>query len=342
MKLIDINSELLGQQAANNAPPARSARMYDSRRMRVTLKQWRMLHAVIDCNGFSAAAEYLHVSQSAISYTLARMQEQLGIALLKVEGRKAQVTEEGRTLMEYSRNVIRSAIELETLAEKMRLGWEPELRLMVDSDCPQAFLMAAIGSFSRTASHVKVSLHECSSAKAELAIMQNTADLAICANVPPGLIADRLISVEYVAVAHPSHPLARAKTELTDEELARHTRIVLGASDDDKQPGIHRHPVENASPWQVSSMDTALAALEAGLGFAWLPLNRVEQLVSEHRLQLVQMPAHYFRTKDFYLVHARQASPGVGASSLSGLMHSYAKLLSPGERTRSEARAETA
>jgi DNA-binding transcriptional LysR family regulator len=344
MKLIDINSELLGQQAANNAPPARSARMYDSRRMRVTLKQWRMLHAVIDCNGFSAAAEYLHVSQSAISYTLARMQEQLGIALLKVEGRKAQVTEEGRTLMEYSRNVIRSAIELETLAEKMRLGWEPELRLMVDSDCPQAFLMAAIGSFSRTASHVKVSLHECSSAKAELAIMQNTADLAICANVPPGLIADRLISVEYVAVAHPSHPLARAKTELTDEELARHTRILLRSDDDDddRRPGVHGHPVERASPWQVSSMDTALAALEAGLGFAWLPLNRVEQLVSEHRLQLVEMPAHYLRTKDFYLVHARHTSPGVGASSLSGLMHSYAKLYSPGERARSEIKSETA
>ena len=163
MKLIDINGELLGTQAADNGTPARNARMYDSRRMRVTLKQWRMLHAVIDCNGFSAAAEYLHVSQSAISYTLARMQEQLGIALLKVEGRKAHVTEEGRLLMEYSRNVLRSAIELETLAEKMRLGWEPELKLMVDSDCPQAFLMAAVSSFSHSAPHVKVSLQECSS-----------------------------------------------------------------------------------------------------------------------------------------------------------------------------------
>jgi DNA-binding transcriptional LysR family regulator len=342
MKLIDINGELLGEQAANNGAPARNARLYDSRRMRVTLKQWRMLHAVIDCNGFSAAAEYLHVSQSAISYTLARMQEQLGIALLKVEGRKAHVTEEGRTLMEYSRNVIRSAIELETLAEKMRLGWEPELRVMVDSDCPQTFLMAAVSSFSRTAPHVKVTLHECSSRKAELAIMQNTADLAICANVPPGLIADRLISVEYAAVAHPSHPLAKTGAELSNGALARYTRILLGACDDEKRPEVHGHAPESAAPWQVSTMDTALAALEAGLGYAWLPLNRVEQLISQGRLKLLRMPTHFLSTRDFYLVHARQASPGVGASSLSGLLHSHAGILTPGQRTRSECSQELA
>lgn len=332
MKLVDINSELLGVQAQQAGAPARNSRMYDSRRMRVTLKQWRMLHAVIDCNGFSAAAEYLHVSQSAISYTLARMQEQLGIALLKVEGRKAHVTEEGRTLMEYSRNVIRSAIELETLAEKMRLGWEPELRLIVDQDCPQAFLMAAIRIFSETASHVKVTLLEGSSARAELAIMQNTADLAICANVPPGLIADRLLSIDYVAVAHPTHPLARSGIIPSDGELARHTRIVLGSDADAMpRPGAGR-PGETASPWQVSSMDTALAALEAGLGYAWLPLSRVEQLIRDGGLQLLAMPAHYHSRKDFYLVHACQASPGVGASNLSSLLHSHAGLMSRPDR----------
>jgi DNA-binding transcriptional LysR family regulator len=295
--------------------------------MRVTLKQWRMLHAVIDCNGFSAAAEYLHVSQSAISYTLARMQEQLGVALLKVEGRKAHVTEEGRTLMEYSRNVIRSAIELETMAEKMRLGWEPELRLVVDQDCPQAFVMAAMRSFGESAAHVKLTLQEASSATAEQAVLQNAADLAICANVPPGLIADRLISIEYVAVAHPSHPLCKASGPLTDVDLGRHTRIVLGSEAEAKPQQAAHRAGESAMQWRFSSMDSALAALEAGLGYAWLPQDRVERLLRQGGLQLLAMPAHYHNRKDFYLVHARQASPGVGASSLSGLLHSHAAVL---------------
>jgi DNA-binding transcriptional LysR family regulator len=326
MKLVDINRKLSGEQRQNGISSARNARLYDSRRMRITLKQWRMLHAVIDCNGFSAAAEYLHVSQSAISYTLARMQEQLGVALLKVEGRKAHVTEVGRTLMEYSRNVIRSAIELETLAEKMRHGWESELRLVVDQDCPHAFVMAAMRSFGASAAHVKLALQEASSAMAELAVLQNAADLAICANVPPGLIAARLLSIEYVAVAHPTHPLAAACAPLTDVDLGRHTRIMLGSESETRRPAAGR-AAEPAMQWRFSSLDSALAALEAGLGYAWLPLNRVEQLVRLGRLQLLDMPAHYHNRKDFYLVHAHQATPGIGARSLSGLLHSHAALL---------------
>ena len=325
--MVDINRELLEVQRQDGASPARNARLYDSRRMRITLKQWRMLHAVIDCNGFSAAAEYLHVSQSAISYTLARMQEQLGIALLKIEGRKAHVTEVGRTLMEYSRNVIRSAIELEALAEKMRLGWESELRLVIDQDCPQSFVMAAMRSFGASAAHVKLALEEASSAKAELAVLQNAADLAICANVPPGLIAARLLSIEYVAVAHPTHPLASASAPLADVDLGRHTRIVLGNEAETRLQAVAGRAAVSAMQWRFSSIDSVLAALEAGLGYAWLPLNRIEQLVRQGGLQLLAMPAHYHNRKDFYLVHARQPSQGIGARSLSGLLHSHAALL---------------
>lgn len=43
---------------------------------RVTLDQWRTLQAVVDHGGFAQAAEALHRSQSSISYTVARMQEQ--------------------------------------------------------------------------------------------------------------------------------------------------------------------------------------------------------------------------------------------------------------------------
>lgn len=324
MKLVETNTDILAAREQPDTPAARSSRAYDSRRARISLKQWRMLHAVIDCNGFSAAAEHLHVSQSAISYTLAKMQEQLGIALLKVEGRKAHVTEQGRALMEYSREVIRSAIELEVLAEKMRMGWEPELRLMVDHDCPQDFLMAAIRSFTTGAPHVKVSLFEDSGPQVEQAIAHNTVDLAICGNVPPGLIADRLLSVQYAMVTCFDHPLAQANVPPSEVELDRHTRIVLNVGGSAK-PASTRRKIDS-STWHVGSIDTALAALEAGLGYAWLPLKRVERYLRDGRLCLLPTPAHYHSSKHFYVVHARQASPGVGASTLSGLLHSHAAM----------------
>ena len=58
-----------------------------------SLEQWKAFQAVIDYGGFAQAAAALHRSQSAISYSVNRLQEQLGVRLLEISGRKAQLTE---------------------------------------------------------------------------------------------------------------------------------------------------------------------------------------------------------------------------------------------------------
>jgi DNA-binding transcriptional LysR family regulator len=335
MKLVDLNNSVLSR--TNKSEPNEEergtrphARLYDKRKFRITLKQWRMLHAVIDCDGFTAAAEYLHVSQSAISYTIAKMQEQLGIPLLRIEGRKAHVTEQGRALLEHSRNVIRSAIELETLAEKMRLGWEPELRLMVHHDCPHAFTMAAIREFSAGSPGVHISLLDGGDRDLEIAVATNAVELAICAQVPPGHIADRLVSVEYVPVAHPDHKLARIAGVLDTAELARHTRIMIDKPGQAREGGREAGRVIDASAWRFSSFDSALAALEECLGYAWMPRERIRHRIDAGALKVLPLSGAYHTTRDFYLVHAAGAAPGAGASSLAGMLHAHAALYAAG------------
>ena len=62
----------------------------------VTIEQWRVFQAIIEQGGYAQAAAYLHRSQSAISYSMSKLQEQLGVPLVKVEGRKAVLTEQGQ------------------------------------------------------------------------------------------------------------------------------------------------------------------------------------------------------------------------------------------------------
>ncbi len=97
---------------------------------RVTLDQWRTLQAVVDHGGFAQAAEALHRSQSSVSYTVARMQEQLGVPLLRIDGRKAVLTEAGNVLLRRSRHLVKQASQLEDLAHHMEQGWEAEVRLV--------------------------------------------------------------------------------------------------------------------------------------------------------------------------------------------------------------------
>lgn len=94
-------------------------RQYDVQNFYSSLKQWRMLHALVDCGSYAEAAEILHVSQSTLSYTLTKLQQRLGVRLLRIEGRKAVLTATGELLVERSRKVLHEARELESFARNL-------------------------------------------------------------------------------------------------------------------------------------------------------------------------------------------------------------------------------
>ena len=80
---------------------------------RVNLEHWAVLQAVVEQGGFAQAAAYLHRSQSAVSYAVARLQEQLGVPLLRLEGRRARLTEAGEALLRRAAQLLRDAEALE-------------------------------------------------------------------------------------------------------------------------------------------------------------------------------------------------------------------------------------
>ncbi|WJJ92732.1 LysR family transcriptional regulator [Neopusillimonas aromaticivorans] len=75
--------------------------------------------------GYAQAAHALHRSQSSISYLVARLQEQVGVSLLVVEGRKAQLTDAGRTLLVHAGELLADAQNLEKLAASLAQGGNP-------------------------------------------------------------------------------------------------------------------------------------------------------------------------------------------------------------------------
>lgn len=332
MKLIEVSSEGVPVlQARHELVGGRGIRVHDRVAMRISLKQWRVLHAVIDYNGFTAAAEKLQISQSAISYTVAKIQEQLGVTLFRIEGRKAIVTEEGRLLLEQSRNVIRSAIELEAMADRMRKGWKSELRLMVHHECPQSFLTAAIDQFCADAPSIRVAVLEGSGDDLEHAIYDQKADLAICMHAPLGMVTSKLISVDYVAVARPDHALARMPGPVSAEQFADHTRIVIDMRHHANDWEREREPERvralnqgNPAHWRARNFDMALNALKQGLGYAWLPRERILAQLESGGLKRLEVSHVYHSNKDFYLVRADKAKPGTGVCSLADLLCTHA------------------
>lgn len=111
--------------------------------LRVTLKHWAMFHAVVEYGSYAKAAASLNISQPTVSYAIAQIESQLGIPLLKVEGRKAKLTVQGKKLLEQCTLLLNEASKLETFARELQKNWKPEVGLAVDVGVPASMLLPA-------------------------------------------------------------------------------------------------------------------------------------------------------------------------------------------------------
>lgn len=284
---------------------------------RVTLDQWRTLQAVVDHGGFAQAAETLHRSQSSISYAIARMQEQLGVPLLRIEGRKAVLTDAGETLLRRSRPLLRQASQLEELAQHMERGWEAEVRLVVDSAYPHFRLARALSAFIPQSCNCRILLREEILSGVTDVLKAGQADLAISGLNVPGLLGTETHPVEFIAVAHPEHALHRLQRTLTTQDLEPQLQIVI--RDSGRQPqdvgwlgSEHR--------WTVSSLATAAAFISSGLGFGWLPRHLIGHELASGLLKPLPLQQGTSRQGVFYLYLAKDKTPGPATDILLRLL----------------------
>lgn len=290
------------------------------RTLRISLKQWRLFHAVVDHDGFVGAANKLHISQSSISHALAKLQEQLGVPLLVIRGRKAQLTEEGKLLLARSRDLVRQAAQLEELGEFLRLGWEPEVRLAVEPDYPADLLVRAFRDLSRQSRKIRLDVKEGSPAELRQLLHQDRADLAISTTTLSGFASNRLIEIEHVAVAHADSPLFKVDRDVTLRDLDAYFQVVFCAGDHDAAMPASGRPAQAQRCWRVHSLDTAAEALQFGLGYAWLPRYRVQRWLDDGWARVLPLDSGSTYTTQMHLIRGRTVVPGSGAQRFADVL----------------------
>ena len=254
---------------------------------KVTIEQWRVFQAIIEHGGYAQAAKYLHRSQSAISYSMSKLQELLDIPLVKVKGRKAVLTEQGEILLHRSRKLIDEASEIENFALHLSQGREAEIKLVVDAAFPNDLLMSALAKFAAQSQGTRVQLREVILSGAIDALVSEEVDLVIGVDTPSGYLADPLVEVELIAVAHPDHPLHQLQHKITSSDLAQHMHVVISDSGQNEKMDVGW--LSSQDRWTVSSIDSALNAIKHGLGYGWLPSNRLIEPLGDGELKPLQL-----------------------------------------------------
>lgn len=281
---------------------------------KVTLEQWRMFQSVVEHGGFSQAAQAVHKSQSSINHAVHKLQESLGVALLEVRGRKAELTDAGRILLARAGGLLNEAEALESVADSLATGEEAVLTLAVDVIFDYECLFNAIEAFAGRFPHTRLELRETVLSGAEELLLQQQADFILSARVPQGFVGEPVERVRFLPVAHPDHPLHQLGRPVARKDLKACRQIVLrdSASRNRQDSGW----LGSDQRITVTNVQTSVELIERGLGFAWLPETRIRDSLSADRLLPLPTEEAWERNVTVYLVYADSDKTGPAATFL--------------------------
>ncbi|SFC13607.1 DNA-binding transcriptional regulator, LysR family [Marinospirillum celere] len=282
--------------------------------MKVTLEQWRMLQAVVEAGGFNQAAEMVHKSPSSVHAAVHKLEQQLGVDLLAVQGRKVLLTEAGRALLRRAHLLLEEARDLEDMAEHLATGVEAEVRLAVDQVFPANRLTEGLAEFSSHWPKTRIELRETVLSGGVELLYAGEVDLLISGLPVQGFIGRPLMLAEFICVAHPEHPLHHMG-ELSFRDLKRFRQLVI--RDSSSAHRLDAGWLEAEQRWTVSHVATSLRMLKLGLGFAWLPRHLVAEAIASKELQPLNLPAQGLRQVPLQLIYADPEGAGPATRALA-------------------------
>lgn len=242
--------------------------------MKIDLDALATLDAIDQHGSFARAAEALHRVPSAVTYTVRKLEEGLGVALFDRSGHRARLTAAGDLLLKQGRELLQQAEALEARVRRTEQGWEARLVIAVDQIIPLERLYPLVLRFDALRCGTQIQFtHEIFGGTWD-ALIDRRADLAVGApgEAPTGygLATRRLADLPFVFAVAPHHPLAALPEPITAAQISPYRAVV--AADSSRKLPARSGGVQPGQPTLVvPSLTAKLSAQVAGLGVGFLP-----------------------------------------------------------------------
>lgn len=241
----------------------------------VTLEALRVLNAIHSKGSFAAAADALFKVPSALTYTISKLEADLGVALFDRKGQRAILTPAGKLVLSEGSEILRAADDLEERVQQLESGWESKLVISKDTIISEAPLLKLIAEFCTLDKHVDITLIEEALGGGWDALQTNRADIAlgVTGELPKGQYDVALLGeLEFVFAVSAKHPLADFIGLIEGHHIRQFPYIVV-ADSSRTLPGRTSGLFDNKQLIRVSSMKSKAQAQAAGIGVGFLPIH---------------------------------------------------------------------
>jgi len=260
--------------------------------MNITLRQFKILEAIVEKRNYTEAAKSLFMTQPAVSMQVKQMEEQISLPLFEREGKQVRPTEAGLELLYYAQNIRQKINEASEVMEELRGLKRGKLHLTMASTA-NYFAPQLIAAFHHQYPAAQVTLDVTNRTGLLGALANNTTDMVIMGSPPDGqqLTGIPFLENPLVVVAWPEHPLASRKSirlaDVADEDF------IVREPDSGTRMATERyfaeHQLSLRPRMEMNRAEAIKQAVMAELGLGIVSLHTIEMELSLKRLVVLNV-----------------------------------------------------
>lgn len=268
------------------------------------IRQLRYFLAVAERMHFTKAAEFLHVSQPALSQQIRMLEEEIGVKLLERTNRRVQLTPAGIAFRVRAQAALQEAAEAVSDAKMVEGGEGGSISIGFVTTTAVAILPTLLDQFCSRFPHVTVELRELDPGTQLEALGHSKIDIGFtsASSSLPSLEC-KLLGREKLIVALPNrHPAAQHRAvdlrQLSEERFLLPPRGLQSGIHEGIVAACHRSGFVPKFIQPIRLAETAVCLVAGNLGIALIPQSFRRLKVSgvvyrslKHEIPVIEMYA---------------------------------------------------
>jgi DNA-binding transcriptional LysR family regulator len=259
----------------------------------LNLNQLRAFYQAAKHMNFSTAAKKLFITQPAVTAHLKLFEDYLELKLFKKKGGRLYLTEEGKTIYDYSQKIFDCEKQIETVVEEIKKLKRGTLRLGTARTYARYCMPFLIAHFREPYPHIKIEIDEGSSKDMIQSLLDFKNELVLVAKAKEltDICFVSFSREELILILPPDHPLAQKKA-LTFQELADEPIIMKEAGSGTRRLVNELFAENGCTPkilMQMSNAEMTKLLVQHGEGISFLARGAVESELKEKKLVTVPL-----------------------------------------------------
>lgn len=291
------------------------------------LSQLEVFLAVARERRFSRAAEKLYRTQSAVSQTIHKLEDEIGEPLFDRSSREGVLTDAGKVLHEYAEKLINLRTEAVGSLSELRELQTGKL-VLAANEFTVLYLLPVMAEFRRLHPMIKITVERALGSHIPSDLLRHSAEIGVLSYEPkePALHSVVVYHDELVFVVPPRHPLATSKQvsirQLGAESFVAHIVPSPYREKVIEQFKVHKTPLHMGL--ELPTLQAIKQFVASGNGVAFLPEISVEGEIT--RGELVRIPVRELQLKrKLRLIYRKGAAPSHAARAFLKVAEAVAR-----------------